>query len=486
MPPVTDAAPELVAGSYPALPATPVVRAWRISWPLALPAAVLAIIAPRRLGPHVAASSWVAAYLVHFMAIIVAVGSQFAYLWESAQIVSPAGGYAAVLTFSEFLRRPLAGFVLYCHTMLDSWEDVLRFLLVVLVIEAVVWLSAVVFVPMFAAGESRARLYLRSVKLVLWSTACFVPLATGVAYLVRNTELLDIPYPDMSLITYTLVLAGFAWWLSVLLRLGDRYGGPAAGPGWLPRALRCEGCAYELTMLPVTGRCPECGRPVAESLPERRALPTFARERGLLGVSVGYSQTLWAALFGTRFARTTCVCQGQRAARRFAVITAVLVGLLTAAAIAPWVLTSRESYDDALAMFYEFSPADAEMWRMHIWLVLLRMGLIGGLGFLGLLLAVGLLVTGFGFREATRRSVVLCYSAAWLLVPVVLGIGAAYAVKWIYGLPGMTREVSLPLLGSVERGLLLAAIPVVPPAAALLLWFLHLRRMLVETRYANG
>lgn len=37
-----------------------------------------------------------------------------------------------------------------------------------------------------------------------------------------------------------------------------------------PSTLLCEGCGYSIEGLPTTGACPECGRAIASSLPERR------------------------------------------------------------------------------------------------------------------------------------------------------------------------------------------------------------------------
>lgn len=39
--------------------------------------------------------------------------------------------------------------------------------------------------------------------------------------------------------------------------------------------LVCEGCGYILSGLPGEGRCPECGKPIAESSPQLRRLPAW-------------------------------------------------------------------------------------------------------------------------------------------------------------------------------------------------------------------
>ena len=37
----------------------------------------------------------------------------------------------------------------------------------------------------------------------------------------------------------------------------------------------CEGCGYTLNGLPEDGRCPECGKPVAESIDAARTAPAW-------------------------------------------------------------------------------------------------------------------------------------------------------------------------------------------------------------------
>jgi hypothetical protein len=44
--------------------------------------------------------------------------------------------------------------------------------------------------------------------------------------------------------------------------------------------LLCESCGYPLTGLPVEGRCPECGEPVADSLPQRRVGSPWQQRTG--------------------------------------------------------------------------------------------------------------------------------------------------------------------------------------------------------------
>ncbi len=45
--------------------------------------------------------------------------------------------------------------------------------------------------------------------------------------------------------------------------------------------LLCESCGYPLTGLATAGRCPECGQPIAESVPERRPGSAWQRQPSL-------------------------------------------------------------------------------------------------------------------------------------------------------------------------------------------------------------
>lgn len=49
-----------------------------------------------------------------------------------------------------------------------------------------------------------------------------------------------------------------------------------------PGPILCERCGYEVGGLPDSGACPECARPIAESLPERRAGSAWQRAPGFV------------------------------------------------------------------------------------------------------------------------------------------------------------------------------------------------------------
>jgi hypothetical protein len=82
--------------------------------------------------------------------------------------------------------------------------------------------------------------------------------------------------------------------------------------------LLCEGCGYVLNGLPGGGQCPECGKPMAESAPERRALPAWEQgpPRGRL---TGFLATSAAVIFRpTSFYRTLAIRDDTERAFAFA------------------------------------------------------------------------------------------------------------------------------------------------------------------------
>jgi len=91
--------------------------------------------------------------------------------------------------------------------------------------------------------------------------------------------------------------------------------------GTLPEEglLLCESCGYILTGLPRDSHCPECGRPLAESLPELRQLPDWEREDDGRHEDVRFWRTSAAVLFHpSRFYRSLATRVDRKRSRLFA------------------------------------------------------------------------------------------------------------------------------------------------------------------------
>jgi hypothetical protein len=92
--------------------------------------------------------------------------------------------------------------------------------------------------------------------------------------------------------------------------------------------LLCEGCGYMLNGLPGGGNCPECGRPIHQSIGTHRGYTEFEIEPTLQT----FLRTTVGVLFRpTRFYRTLTTRGDEVLARRFALyhwlLTALMVGI---------------------------------------------------------------------------------------------------------------------------------------------------------------
>jgi len=124
--------------------------------------------------------------------------------------------------------------------------------------------------------------------------------------------------------------------LSLLLGLGFvgsllRAVGVARTTQPIERPPRCEACGYDLTLMPMESRCPECGEPIVASLgPDVRPGPPWRdRSRGPLARWA----TTWtrAAFSPTAFGRTLRLGDPGTSHRRFLLLHLPLVFLIGAA-----------------------------------------------------------------------------------------------------------------------------------------------------------
>lgn len=478
-----DDSPQLVPESWP--PAEPIepVKPRRIHWLLALPATIPAMLMPRRIGPHLASSSWAAAYVVHILSALITFGATFAFGIEQGNASGEYVEFAILVNPLVELRRALAGAVLFFYGALNGWAEVLVALLVTAVIEAAMWVAPLVLIPLHAAGEGPRRTYLRSVKLLLWSSACQIPVFWLFMRLMGRFELYE--YEAWAFATLLLLEL---WWFSVLIRLGGRYAGPKEGPRWQERSPRCERCGYSLISLPLTGRCPECGDAVYYSLPERRSPPAFAVACGLSGRLRGFVGTTWQVMFGRHLGEEVAIWSRHRAARNYAFLVCLLIGLIAAATalVANWqynVLGGNRwpewlSADDrTIGLFLRcFEPLAAAV----------AIGIGAGVGGLALMLLVGLILSWFGFRDVARRVVVLCYSPALLLSPLLLGIMGYWAAYAIIDEWGPLGSWYISGVGQIDYDLAVGFASLLPGVFALWLSSRRLRSVLRQTRFANA
>lgn len=464
------ASSDVVPEFWPPLEATEPIRPRRIYWLFAPLIVVPAAVFPRRLGPHVSESSWQAAVTAHVFCIALFFGLLAAAAMDAGMRADDRFAYPA-LPLWEQVRRPFAALVVLL-TLMQSQLNLLTVAaasVAVGVVEAAMWIVALLIFPLVAAGERPGRAYFRAVKLVYWSSGCAVILAFAFSKLIP----LAIPHFDAMdqeegwWVFYATVFVSLFWWLCTAVQLGRRYGGPKNGPRWAPRSPRCESCAYALTGLAQAGRCPECGRAVSESLSEHRHPPAFAEATNAFARMPAFFVTVRRSLSAQRFAADLSLHRGHAGARDFSRILCVLIGCAASLTLAPLWVIGMGSWPAQAAVFAALGAGGALLTFLMLLLSLL------GAAF-------------FRWRSPAERSVVCCYALTWLVVPALLGIAGVWTYRWIgwqHDLHGVYR---LAFGQFVERAHLVGCAVMLPCVATLVIWPLHLRAMFRQTRYANG
>lgn len=470
---------ELVPEVRPRAAHTP-VRTFRIHWLLSVFLLPIVLLAPRRIGPHLAASSWRAAYAAHILGLLLAIGLLFGQMFALVRGPSTAGPLLGDLSVGEELRRAGAAVVVIFQGFAANAEqgglnELIGWTIGVFVAHGFIWLAAVALLPFMAAGERRLALYLRTVKLLLWSSAVLLPVGLFVPRFIVLLERHDMAFSAMAL----LLLWGL-WSLSVIFRLGGRYGGPAVGPRWEDHPIACEHCGYALANQPLDGRCPECATPVRKSLPDQRAAVALAA-CSPFRFSTAFWRTWFAAVFRRDFLNRIRVLSDERTARRFAVGMALWVGAISAIGgllLVPYVggelsLASSHKPDAVRAIEYYACGAAAFV--------------VGAATVPAWMMLVGIFASRAGFADSLRCGIVICYAVA--VAPLIAILTAATVLISVFALLEYNSRLSgiyIPQFGTIEKASIIGCILNAPAAIALLLSFWRARRLLRASRYANA
>lgn len=400
-------------------------RAYWLPWPMAVLLVPLLWLMPKRMGPHFAAVRWPGVIVGHLFWTIYGLGCVFIafdapkYGWVAYLAgQSPGQSEPSIWlppTFSEIFRSPLALFTIQLIEGLHGIEDLIALSGLFVVIELGLILLAVMLLPYAASGERTRALFARCVKLTLWAPTSLVMFG-----LVLQTRIFFVPEEDLGNWERTIesTLPFYLLWVVwIWIRSSLRYAGPAEGPAWEPRQPQCEKCGYLLIGLTVNDKCPECGRPVADSMPSSRQATAFASSRGVLGQTVGFLRTYVRVIFDRDFYRKTRMHGTHANARRFAILSvggSAPIICAVAMAVAMWF--DRRIYKPSLDVWMEVMGYGS----IYVALVsLLLLGVIGTIAYRPRL----------SRRTLQPHATVAFYHSAWLL-PIMLStiiMGALFA-----------------------------------------------------------
>ncbi|HUU85235.1 MAG TPA: hypothetical protein VM243_17180 [Phycisphaerae bacterium] len=425
---------------------------------------------PRRYGPHLAVGSMRRALAAHGVAVLLAGAI------PALPYVGEAIGWADMDMSLHDLRVALAEQVLeLAQTSAFGrvpWAVAVMVLGAVPLGEVALVLVATAAMPWCAGGDRASSVWKRSVKNVYWSTTVVIPTAVIVALgygvdlgQVRNDGLV-ILLGLLTLIVPPVVI------LRMLVVGAGRYVGVPDGPAFAPREPRCESCGYTLIRLPAQGRCPECGVPIGESLPGGRRRPTVWQQKELRPRGfVELIRLQWVILRDPAFFDRLPVHSGLAAARHFwwgtfllmvfTLLAAAKIGSLATVGDQPWQMVFAGVA--AVAVIVPF-PLQAAMMSFACLWSQFRSGI-----------------------SDYRASAVVCYYAAPLMWPLVLGLVLAAVVA---GALADSALVDLKLhvgrSGEYFTAWHLAMICVfVLTIALLLFWGGRLLAALRSVRYAN-
>lgn len=340
--------PDMMPSELPPIRADTPRRVWTIHGLAMLPAMVLLWFMPNRVGASLAAAPWRAAIAAHVLTVALGLGlivwAEADILQNPFQVSDPAAPVPAdwpKLSTWECFRAPLAAITvgLHAQTTITAMPHPAVLLAGV---ELWTFLSAAMLMPFAAAGERAGPLFGRCLRLSLWSTTLILPLGLGWLVVPVVHHWIGCQWPNSWQPVDCAALAVFAmWWLFVLLRSGYRYTGPPQGPGWEARRPLCESCGYIIAQISSSTKCPECGRPVADSLPERRRLPSFVMASSLRESLRAFRSTLRAAMTDKGFFRRLAVHRQHARDRTFFLTLCFLNGAIVFLGVLAIILAAK-------------------------------------------------------------------------------------------------------------------------------------------------
>lgn len=462
----TEVLPEFWPQSAP----SGVARAWWIPWPVAILLVPLLWVMPKRMGPHFAAVRWPGVILGHLLWTVYGIGCiGLAYraphygwiAWLTGQSPGQADpGLWPPPSAWDIFRAPLALEAVWLGQTITSIEEYLLGWGAVLGCELGVAAIGLLLMPYVTVGERTGRLVARCIKLTMWATTSVVLLGLAL----QAAALFYSKSRDLLVIVIIACCGYVVWLLWMWGRSAARYWGPAEGPGWERRRPMCEACGYTLTGLTAADRCPECGRAVAESLPERREPMPYSAARGLGRIPALFQMTV-RVLVGRSPLDRLAVHDAYAGARSFAVLTCVLTAGVVAPLLGPRVAWSWFGTD------YINGRLDPLTTCLAAWTAF----------FVAALAANSLIA--LGTRAVTRlplqprAAIVFLHSPWYVLLGLVIALGLMACLMTTE--PRLTERETLTWIGVFIGAVALFAVMLTKTSHSLF-------RSLQRTRFANA
>jgi hypothetical protein len=447
-------------------------RVWTIRGLAILPAMIPLWLVPRRIGASLAAAPWRAAIAAHLVALLVGYGL---VVWaESYWMYTPFSVTMdpserdrpwPQISISEHIRMPFTVLVMAAHSQAAGGGSMPSPAVMFLLVELGVLLWAVVLMPFAAAGECIGPLFGRCLRLAWWSTTLAIPLGIGWRFAPRAHQWLGYQSPNnWQPVDFPALALFLLWWMFVLLRSGHRYAGPPAGPAWETRSPICESCGYIIAQIPRSTKCPECGRPVAESLPESRRPTAFASATSFRESLRSFWPTLRAAVFDKDFFRHLAVQRPYGRDRTFFFILCFLNGAIAFFGVFAIGLAARSQ----LTTLDVLSPAAVAACAVMIGTVILA-GLAGSAAAI------------IGRRSVQSSAIVAFYAYASLQPFILIVLALALLCTAVFSNEGSDDLAVAIVLVIFVMAAIIAVIGAVLRSLRVLSW--HPYR---DTRRANG